>query len=378
MSTHPLSRRALAFGLLAGGLALAATRPAAAQSPTPDLPPAVRRAVDAAIGGPKPHAADALLAAAAADSPATPLLAALLPSLRFVSAIFTGSMKKYAPRVAAMAPAGCVLVSEFYGGSEGFYAMNAELLEPGPFRGAGEGEEQRFVLGPAGDVVFEFLPLGDEGARPVLIDAVALNTDYELVVTTFAGLARYRVGDVVRVVGTAPAPAPELAGGDAELAGELAVYEGAPIIEFVRRAGAGLNLVWEKFDEAALVDALHGGPWADFAAREEAAPAGGGLPHYVVYAEPAHDGDDASTWPSLVEASLRAANSVYALLVARGQIAPVQVAAVGRGAFEALKAVAIARGTSYAQFKTPVVVEAGGARAGVLEARVVWRGRAEK
>ena len=25
---------------------------------------------------------------------------------------------------------------------------------------------QRFMLGPAGDVVFEFLPLADEGARP--------------------------------------------------------------------------------------------------------------------------------------------------------------------------------------------------------------------
>lgn len=288
-------------------------------------------------------------------------------------------MKKYAPRVAAMAPAGCVLVSDFYGGSEGFYAINAEVLQPGPFRGAGGDVDQRFVLGPAGDVVFEFLPLADEGAPPVALDAVAAGTDYELVVTTFAGLARYRVGDVVRVVGTAPAPAPELAGGDAALAAELAVYEGAPVIEFVRRAGAGLNLVWEKFDEAALVDALaHAGPWADFAAREEAAPADGGLPHYVVYAEPARDGDDTAAWPSLVEAALRAANSVYALLVARGQIAPVQVAVVGRGAFDALKAAAVARGTSHAQYKTPVVVEAGGTRAGVLEGRVVWRGRAEK
>ncbi len=50
MSTHPLSRRALALGLLAGGLALAVTRPAAALPPAPDLPPAERDAYNRKAG----------------------------------------------------------------------------------------------------------------------------------------------------------------------------------------------------------------------------------------------------------------------------------------------------------------------------------------
>lgn len=219
---------------------LDAAFPASLFPGAPALPPAVRACVDNAIGGPRPEAADAVTAAAAADSPGAPLLAALLPNLRYVSAIFTGSMKKYASRVAAMCPPGCVLVSEIYGGSEGFYGINAELLEGGAFQGWGVsgGREQRFVLGPAGDTVFEFLEVdrdgGEEGAAPVLLDAVRPGVDYELVVTNYAGLARYRVGDVVRVVGVAAAPPHDIAGGDADLAAALAVWEGAPVIEFVR------------------------------------------------------------------------------------------------------------------------------------------------
>lgn len=216
------------------------------------------------------------------------------------------------------------------------------------------------------------------------MQAVTANTLYEIVVTTFGGLARYRVGDVVRVMGTARVDAVALAAGDAALASDLADFDGAPIIEFVGRAGSQLNLVWEKYDEGALVGALSGRatappPWSEFALREEPAPPGGGLPHYIVYVEPPSGGSlNPTTTATAVEAALRAGNDVYALLVARGQIAPSVTALLRCGAFGALRDAAVARGTSVAQYKAPIVLEgsADGLRASVLEEWVVERARA--
>lgn len=218
---------------------------------------------------------------------------------------------------------------------------------------------------------------------PVLFDDVTVNKNYEVVVTSYAGLARYRVGDVVKVVGFATIDAAALADGDAGLEADLHVFNGPPIIEFVGRAGAMLNLVWEKYDEAAIVKALGGGdyPWAEFAVREEPAPSGGGLPHYVVYVEPLAGGEleVGQAVAAAVENALRTQNEIYAMLVARGQIAPAVVAVTRHGAFAALKESAVARGASAAQYKAPVCLEssADGLRSGVLEEWVVERVRAE-
>lgn len=208
---------------------------------------------------------------------------------------------------------------------------------------------------------------------------VILDTLYEIVITTFGGLARYRLGDVVRVVETARVDAAALAAGDTTLVADLADYDGAPIVEFVGRAGSQLNLLVEKYDEGALVGALAGGGWAEFACREEAAPPSGGLPHYVVYVEPPAGGSlDPAATAAAVEAALRGGNDLYKLLVARSQVAPSVTAVLRCGAFAALKDAAVARGTSVAQYKAPIVVEgsADGLRASVLEGWVVERARA--
>lgn len=216
----------------------------------------------------------------------------------------------------------------------------------------------------------------------MLTDATP-NTNYEVVITTYFGLARYRVGDVVKVVGFATVDAAAVARGDAALEAALQHMNGAPIVEFLGRAGAMLNVVTEKYDEAALVKALGGGehPWCEFAAREEPVPSGGGMPHYVVYVEPLPGCQlDGKQTAAAVETALRLQNASYALLVGRGLIAPVVVAIVRHGAFAELKERMIARGTSPAQYKAPVVLEssADGLRASVLEGWVVERVRADR
>lgn len=309
--------------------------------PASSLPAAVCAAVDACIGGPKPHVASALEAAVAAESASSPLLAALLPNVAIASAIWSGSMAKYQGPVTATLPPSTVCVTEFYGGSEGMYGFNEQMLQPGGWVAAAS---QRFVLCPVGDVVFEFVEVADDstsgttsadGITPpaVFMDGVKVGTSYELVVTTFGGLARYCIGDVVRVVDTvASLDAAALADGDAELEASLGVFVGAPIVEFVGRSADMLNLVWEKYGGAAIVNALGGEPaWSEFAVREEAAPRDGGPPFYVVYVEPAPGRQlDAGATAAGVDAALARGNDVYALLRSRNNIRAAQVAKIGR------------------------------------------------
>ena len=453
----------------------------------PALAPEVRRAVDLCIGGePRSEAAEQLeealrLEKEEDEAAAAGLLARLLPNLRFVSAIFTGSMAKYLPPMRALvAPLDAAIVTEFFGGSEGTYGINeALLLHRGRLGGSGSRsgsgskpfpplpEPQRFVALTGSDVFMEFLPLDNSGDASSfngssgrgMIDGQEVENNggdggeerdtalsvadgpvppgrYELVVTSFSGLARYRVGDVVRVVGAfEPPPPPESSsegGGDGGESGEscqsegegegeaeaererrradaakVELLRGSPVFEFVGRAGSALNLVWEKFDEGAILAAVAeaaaaisscsgggaGAPWRDFAAREDLSPAGGGAPSYVFYVESSSSSsssssrseeEDAGTcdiqsWADALEASLRSHNAVYEMLIAKGQISPVKVCLVSRGGFDALRESAVASGTAHAQYKTPVVVEADprqGGRSGLLEARVVGTAQA--
>ena len=431
--------------------------------------PGLRRAVDLYVGGeggePRLEEAqqleealleeeeEAAAAAAKGNKEAPPrrrrgLLAALLPNLRLVSAIFTGSMAKYLPPMRALvSPLSTTIITEFFGGSEGSYGINeALLLHRGCLGGSGSGfpplpEPQRFVALTGDDVFMEFLPLDgvsnsssseksrgmidgreDEGGGASNGDgenaaaAAALSVAdgpvppgrYELVVTSFCGLARYRVGDVIRVVGSFEPPPEETSngdGGDGEngeenkaeeaerrrrlVAAKVERLRGAPVFEFVGRAGSALNLVWEKFDEGAILAAVaeaaasfSSAHWRDFAAREGLAPAGGGAPSYVFYLESSISSRDADaaaqSWADALEASLRRHNAVYEMLATRNQISPLKVAVVSKGAFDALREAEIASGTAHAQYKTPVVVEADprGRRTGLLEEKVVGTARA--
>ena len=411
------------------------------------------------------------------EAAAAGLLARLLPNLEVVSAIFTGSMAKYlAPMRALVCPLDAAVVTEFFGGSEGTYGINEALLLHWRCLGGQGGSEkskskpfpplpepQRFVALTGADVFMEFLPIdsssasssssssfsGGGGGRGMIDGKEVENNGgrkeekttalsvadgpvppgrYELVVTSFSGLARYRVGDVVRVVGAFEPPLPESSeGGDGEGegegegesgksatererrragAGKVELFRGAPVFEFVGRAGSALNLVWEKFDEGAILAAVAetaaaisssgggggggggaGAPWRDFAAREDLSPAGGGAPSYVFYVESSDSDEQGAgascpslqSWANALEASLRSHNAVYEMLVVKRQISPVKVCLVSRGAFDSLRDAAVASGTAHAQYKTPVVVEAdprGGGRTGLLEARVAGTAQA--
>lgn len=85
---------------------------------------------------------------------------------------------------------------------------------------------------------FEFIPVREIDANtPTTVDLTSLRLDecYEIVITTVAGLYRYRLGDIIKCVG---------------------YYNESPIVEFLYREGTLLNLNGEKVSEETVLTAL--------------------------------------------------------------------------------------------------------------------------
>jgi hypothetical protein len=81
---------------------------------------------------------------------------------------------------------------------------------------------------------------------------VEAGKSYELAVTTGWGLYRYRIGDVVKVVGFYSDDSSASSNAYVAKAGR-----GAPLIEFGYRLGQLLNVRGEKTSEQAMLEALH-------------------------------------------------------------------------------------------------------------------------
>jgi len=204
---------------------------------------------------------------------------------------------------------------------------------------------------------FEFLPVDEAsgvapGGAAQLVDLakVEAGREYELVITTYAGLYRYRVGDILRVAG---------------------FHNAAPQFQFVRRKNVLLSIESDKTDEAELQRAV------DRASAHLRARCGGGaavveytshactrsIPgHYVVYWELLATAD-ADAGPAAVDGETlercclemeEALNSVYRQSrVADGAIGPLEIRVVRPGTFEELMDYAISRGASINQYKVP-------------------------
>ena len=95
----------------------------------------------------------------------------------------------------------------------------------------------RYVIIP--DTVFyEFIPVKEsnkENPQTYCIDELKVGEKYEIIITSYAGFYRYRLGDVVKVVD---------------------YYNNSPEIEFLYRKNQALNMVSEKTTEDHLRESL--------------------------------------------------------------------------------------------------------------------------
>ncbi|XP_050206489.1 probable indole-3-acetic acid-amido synthetase GH3.1 [Mercurialis annua] len=264
------------------------------------------------------------------------------PNTKYLDVIVTGAMAQYIPTLDYYTnglPIACTL----YGSSECYFGINLKpMVKP---------SEVSYTIMP-NMAYFEFLPHEHSSSSalsrdspPRLVDLadVEVGKEYEVIVTTHAGLNRYRVGDILRVTG---------------------FYNAAPQFQFVKRNNVLLSIDSDKTDESELQKAIENASlllreynttveeYTSFADTKT-------IPgHYVIYWELlVKDSANSPTEEVLSQCCLameESLNSVYRQgRVADNSIGPLEIRVVKNGTFEKLMDYAISRGASIGQYKVP-------------------------
>ncbi|GJM92915.1 hypothetical protein PR202_ga09421 [Eleusine coracana subsp. coracana] len=280
----------------------------------------------------------------------------LWPRTKYIDVIVTGAMSQYIPTLEFYG-GGLPLTCTMYASSECYFGLNLNpMCKPG---------DVAYTLIPT-MCYFEFLPIrcSEGNAEPShrdLVDLVdvKLGHEYELVVTTYSGLYRYRVGDVLRVTG---------------------FKNEAPMFRFIRRQNVALSVDSDKTDETELHAAVSG-------ATQHLAPFGASLVEYTSYADattiPGHyvlfwelraagktTPVPASVFEDCCLSVEEALNSVYRQCRACDRsVGPLEIRVVAEGTFDKLMDYAISRGASINQYKAPRCVRPGPV-VDLLDARV--------
>lgn len=246
---------------------------------------------------------------------------------------------------------GLPLVSTMYASSECYFGLNlTPLCAPSAVS---------YTLIPT-MAYFEFLPLDSSSSSSSelsnLVDLVDVQVghQYELVITTYAGLYRYRVGDVLRVTG---------------------FHNKAPQFRFVCRKNVVLSIDSDKTDEETLQRALKVATskhldaadcrLVEYTSYADLTTIPG---HYVLFWELSVCANNADTPTSLLpDASVLedcclamedCLDSVYRQgRVSCNSIGPLEIRVVKPGTFDALMDYCLARGASINQYKTPRCVK---------------------
>ncbi|KAJ1296646.1 hypothetical protein BS78_01G318200 [Paspalum vaginatum] len=306
--------------------------------------PSVRDAVAGVLRRPDPDLARFLRAECGRGDWAG-IVTRVWPNTRYLDVIVTGAMQQYIPTLEYYS-GGLPMACTMYASSECYFGLNLRpMCRP---------SEVCYTIMPNMGY-FEFLPVdeasgvapGDaDAAQAQLVDLarVEAGREYELVITTYAGLYRYRVGDILRVAG---------------------FHNAAPQFRFVRRKNVLLSIESDKTDEAELQRAVDrasaalrarcGAAVAEYTSHACTRSIPG---HYVIYWELLQASTSGAADGAVMERCClemeEALNSVYRQSrVADGSIGPLEIRVVRPGTFEELMDYAISRGASINQYKVP-------------------------
>ncbi|XP_038702767.1 indole-3-acetic acid-amido synthetase GH3.17-like isoform X4 [Tripterygium wilfordii] len=275
----------------------------------------------------------------------------LWPRTKYIEVIVTGSMAQYIPTLEFYS-GGLPLVSTMYASSECYFGIN--------FKPLSKPSDVSYTLIP-NMAYFEFLP---ENIGTVDLVNVKLGHYYELLVTTYTGLYRYRVGDILMVTG---------------------FHNNAPQFRFVHRQNVVLSIDTDKTNEEDLLNAVT-------QASAHLEPLGLLLTEYTSYADTSEiPGHYVLFWElkmrektdmekldpivmekccSTIEESL---DSVYRRCRRKdNSIGPLEIKVVKHGTFDALMDFCVSQGSSVNQYKTPRCIKSEQAFK-ILDSRVVGR-----
>ncbi|XP_027159831.1 jasmonic acid-amido synthetase JAR1-like isoform X2 [Coffea eugenioides] len=293
--------------------------------------PSVRTAMSKLLK-PNPELADLIYNKCQGLSNWYGLIPELFPKTRYIYGIMTGSMEPYLKKLRHYAGE-LPLLSADYGSSEGWIGVNVNPKLPP--------EMATFAVLP-NIGYFEFFPLRQSldglEAKPVGLAEVKAGEEYEVIVTSFAGLYRYRLGDVVKVKG---------------------FHNSTPELQFICRRNLLLTINIDKNTEKDLQLAVEGAAKVlaenklevvDFTSRIDSSTEPG---HYVIFWEISGEASD--------EVLEECCNCLDESFLDAGYISSRKVKAIGalelrivkRGTFHKILDHYVGLGAAVSQFKTP-------------------------
>ncbi|GLU20089.1 hypothetical protein SLE2022_363040 [Rubroshorea leprosula] len=269
------------------------------------------------------------------------IITRIWPNTKYIEVVITGAMAQYIPTLEYYS-GGLPMASPMYASSECYFGLNIKpMCKP---------SEVTYTIMPNMGY-FEFLPHDPSApalscdSPPRLVDLTDLKVgkEYELIITTYPGLYRYRVGDILQVTG---------------------FYNSAPQFRFIRRKNVLLSIESDKTDEAELQKAIENASTllkefntsvVEYTSYADTKIIPG---HYVIYWELLiKDPTNSPTDDVLNQCCLameESLNSVYRQSrVADNSIGPLEIRVVKNGTFEELMDYAISRGASINQYKVP-------------------------
>ncbi|CAN8285786.1 unnamed protein product [Cochlearia groenlandica] len=299
------------------------------------------------------------------------ILCQLWPKAKFIEAVVTGSMAQYIPALEFFSQAKIPLVCPMYASSETYFGVNVKPLS--------KPSDVVFTLLP-NMCYFEFIPLGKNGTLSFDIDddddevpsdkvvdlvSVKLGRYYELVVTTFAGLNRYRIGDVLQVA---------------------SFYNKAPQFRFICRRNVVLSVDLDKTNEEDLHRSitlakkkLHNNLFlVEYTSFADTSSVPG---HYVLFWEiqglepDDHDHDNQVERKLMEECCIAVEEELdYIYRQCRTKersIGALEIRVVKAGTFEKVMDMIISQGGSFNQYKTPRCVKYNSGTLKLLNSHVI-------
>lgn len=265
------------------------------------------------------------------------LIPKIWPNVKYLYAIMTGSMQPYLKKLRHYAN-GLPLISADYGSTESWIGVNVNPSLPP--------EEVTFAVVPTFSY-FEFIPLhrnkqdsSDDFIedKPIPLSKIIVGQQYEIVLTTFTGLYRCRLGDVVEVSG---------------------FHNGTPKLNFICRRKLILTVNIDKNTEKDLQLVVERGSQilnkakaeiVDFTSNADVTNEPG---HYVIYWEIKGEVDDNVLDDCCREMDLSFADHGYVVSRKTNSIGPLELCILERGTFKKILDNFIANGVALNQFKTP-------------------------
>lgn len=239
-------------------------------------------------------------------------------NMKYILAIGGESFSYYTEKMREYA--GDIPIHYFvYAASEGVFGLAEKVNVP-----------DRYILLPE-SVFYEFIPLGGD-ATPSLLWELSVGGKYELVVTNRSGLYRYRLGDVVEVVG---------------------YQEKTPVIKFCYRQNQVINIAGEKSNQQQLDMAVKlfsehtGAGVRGYSVQEDVS---GVSPGYLFYLECDIIPPNAE---SILEECFCIANPEYGSCRKMYEIQPLHIKFLREGTFWRYEQDLVCRGRDLAQSKAP-------------------------